>query len=47
MQHNSIKPIKYSPLRRGHNVQFSSEMTLVGVKMHQQQQEEAALFVDK
>lgn len=33
--HNSIKPIKHSPLRRGHNVQFSSEMTLAGVKTHQ------------
>lgn len=37
--HNSIKPIKCGPLRRGHDVQFSGEMTLVGVKTHQQHQE--------
>lgn len=30
MLRNSIKPIKCGPLRRGHNVQFSSEMTLPG-----------------
>lgn len=32
MPHNSIKPIKCSPLRRRHNVQFSSEMTLAGLR---------------
>lgn len=45
MPHNSIKPIKRGPLRRRHNVQFSSEMTLAGVKTHQQHHQE--LVVDK
>lgn len=47
MPHNSIRPIKSCPLRRGHNVQFSSEMTLTGVKTHQQHQVQPALVIDK
>ena len=47
MPHNSIKPIKCGPLSKGHNVQFSSEMTLPGVKTHQQYQEQPALVADK
>lgn len=46
MPHDSIKSIRCCPLRRGHNVQFSSEMTLAGVKTHQQHRDEPAL-VDK
>lgn len=47
MLRNSIKPIKCGPLRRGHNVQFSSEMTLPwGVKMHQQLQANLSLTND-
>lgn len=46
MLRNSIKPIKCGPLRRGHNVQFSSEMTLPGVKIHQQLQANLSLTND-